>query len=143
MKILAPALVDHHRETEESRVEPVASLQVLDVEEGDELPDGGNRCVASGHVGAPVVAGAYPPTVGSPGHILDPMEHPSVAILGAGAMGEVLAGGLLRAGWLPSDLTLVARREERRIEVESATGVNASLDPAEAVDRQGRASSSR
>jgi pyrroline-5-carboxylate reductase len=61
------------------------------------------------------------------------MEHPSVAILGAGAMGEVLAGGLLRAGWEPDDLILVARREERRHEVEESTGVTTVLDPAEAV----------
>jgi len=70
----------------------------------------------------------------APGHILNPMEHPSVAILGAGAMGEVLAGGLLRAGWQVSDLVLVARREERRREVEEHTGVTASLDPVEAID---------
>lgn len=69
----------------------------------------------------------------SSGHILNPMEHPSVAILGAGAMGEVLAGGLLRAGWHQSDLVLVARREERRLELEENTGITATLDPTEAV----------
>jgi pyrroline-5-carboxylate reductase len=61
------------------------------------------------------------------------MEHPSVAILGAGAMGEVLAGGLLRAGWAPDDLVLVARREERRREVEESTGVTTLLDPVAAI----------
>ena len=61
------------------------------------------------------------------------MEHPSVTILGAGAMGEVLAGGLLRAGWQPDDLLLVARREERRREVEERTGVSTTLDPAGSV----------
>jgi len=65
------------------------------------------------------------------------MEQPSVAILGAGAMGEVLAGGLLRAGWQAADLVLVARREERRREVEEATGIAATLDPVEAI--QGKA----
>jgi pyrroline-5-carboxylate reductase len=62
------------------------------------------------------------------------MEHPSVAILGAGAMGEALAGGLVRAGWEPADLILAARREERCREVEERTGVPATLDPAAAVD---------
>lgn len=60
-------------------------------------------------------------------------NRPSVAILGAGAMGEVLAGGLLRAGWDPSELSLAARREERRRAVEEATGVATSLDPVEAA----------
>jgi len=71
------------------------------------------------------------------GHILHPMEQPSVAILGAGAMGEVLAGGLLRAGWKAADLVLVARREERCREVEETTGIAATLDPVEAI--QGKA----
>lgn len=74
------------------------------------------------------VAEAAPPR-----HILSAMEHPSVAILGAGAMGEVLAGGLLRAGWSADDLVLVARREERRREVEENTGIAASLDAAAAI----------
>jgi len=67
------------------------------------------------------------------GHILTRMEHPSVAILGVGAMGEVLAGGLLRAGWRPEDLVLVARREERRSEVQDRTGIASTLDPAGSV----------
>lgn len=66
---------------------------------------------------------------------LRPMQH-SVAILGAGAMGEVLAGGLLRAGWTTDELVLVSRREERRAELEERTGIMSLLDPAEAV--QGR-----
>ncbi|MCK5653156.1 MAG: pyrroline-5-carboxylate reductase, partial [Gemmatimonadetes bacterium] len=60
-------------------------------------------------------------------------NRPSVAILGAGAMGEVLAGGLLRAGWDPSEISLAARREERRREVEKTTEIATSLDPAEAA----------
>jgi len=48
-------------------------------------------------------------------------------------MGEVLAGGLLRAGWEPADLVLAARREVRRAEVEETTGVECSLDPAAAA----------
>ncbi len=60
-------------------------------------------------------------------------DRPSVAILGAGAMGEVLAGGLLRAGWDPSEISLAARREERRREVEKTTEISTSLDPVEAA----------
>jgi pyrroline-5-carboxylate reductase len=59
--------------------------------------------------------------------------HPSVAILGAGAMGEVLAGGLLRAGWAPADIVLAARREERRAEIRRSTGLACTLDAAEAA----------
>ena len=52
-------------------------------------------------------------------------------------MGEVLAGGLLRAGWAPSEISLAARREERRHEVEAATGISTSLDVVEAAsDRE-------
>jgi pyrroline-5-carboxylate reductase len=62
---------------------------------------------------------------------MDP--RPTVAILGAGAIGEALASGLLAAGWPAEDLVLAARREERRREVEATTGVSCVLDPAEAV----------
>ena len=65
--------------------------------------------------------------------LLPMSNRPSVAILGAGAMGEVLAGGLLRAGWDPSEISLAARREERRREVEKTTEIATSLDPAEAA----------
>lgn len=56
--------------------------------------------------------------------------RPSVAILGAGAMGEVIAGGLLRAGWSTDELALAARREARRVEVEKSTEIATSLDAA-------------
>jgi pyrroline-5-carboxylate reductase len=58
---------------------------------------------------------------------------PSVAVLGAGAMGEALAGGLVSGGWDPSRIVLVARRDDRRAEVEAATGVACVLDPIAAV----------
>jgi len=61
-----------------------------------------------------------------------PMQ-PSVAILGAGAMGEILALGLLRAGWNNEDLVLVARRPERAREAEKRTEIRTVLDPKEAV----------
>ena len=48
-------------------------------------------------------------------------------------MGEILAEGLLRAGWETANLMLVARREERALEVERHTAIEASLDPAAAV----------
>lgn len=48
-------------------------------------------------------------------------------------MGEILAEGLLRAGWEPADVTLVARREERAKEAERRTGITTLLDPAAAV----------
>ncbi len=59
--------------------------------------------------------------------------HPSVAILGAGAMGEVLAGGLLRAGWEPDDIVLVDRHEERCEEVAANTGLQVLVDPVSGV----------
>lgn len=58
---------------------------------------------------------------------------PSVVIVGAGSMGLILAEGLIRGGWEPSDLQLVARREERATEVERLTGIPTSLDSASAV----------
>jgi pyrroline-5-carboxylate reductase len=58
---------------------------------------------------------------------------PTVAILGAGAMGEILATGLLRAGWEPEALTLAARRPERAKELEMRTGITTLLDAADAV----------
>lgn len=61
------------------------------------------------------------------------MTHPSVAILGAGSMGEILAEGLLRAGWEMDNLILLVRREERAREAERRTGITATLDPAAAV----------
>lgn len=74
----------------------------------------------------------YRAAAGGPTHILPPM-HETVAILGAGAMGEVFAGGLLRAGWAPEELVLAARRPEHQRELEQRTGVRALLDAAEAA----------
>jgi len=58
---------------------------------------------------------------------------PTVAILGAGAMGETFSVGLLRAGWETSDLSIADRRRERIREVEFLTGITATLDAAEAA----------
>ena len=62
------------------------------------------------------------------------MSHPTVAILGAGSMGEILAEGLVRAGWETGNLILVARREERAREVERLTAIEGSLDPVTAIE---------
>jgi pyrroline-5-carboxylate reductase len=51
------------------------------------------------------------------------MDHPRVAILGAGSLGAILAKGLLRAGWTKSDIALVARRQDRIDELERETGI--------------------
>jgi pyrroline-5-carboxylate reductase len=59
---------------------------------------------------------------------------PTVAILGAGSMGEILAEGLLRAGWTVDALVLAARREDRARDAERRTGVTTLLDPAAAAE---------
>ena len=53
------------------------------------------------------------------------MDHPTVAILGAGSLGEILARGLLRAGWMPDDLILVTRRAERASDLQKETEISA------------------
>lgn len=58
----------------------------------------------------------------------------TIAILGAGALGEVIAHGLLRAGWDPGDITLAARRPERAAELEARLGITCLLDAAAAAD---------
>lgn len=49
-------------------------------------------------------------------------------------MGEILAEGLLRAGWDTENLTLAARREERAREAERRTAITTLLDPAAACE---------
>jgi len=61
------------------------------------------------------------------------MTRPTVGILGAGAMGEIFAHGLIRAGWEPSDLHLAVRRSERARDLEFATGSEVTLSAAEAA----------
>ena len=58
---------------------------------------------------------------------------PTVAILGAGSMGETFSLGLLRAGWEASALAIADRRDERIKEVEFLTGITATLDAKQAV----------
>lgn len=61
---------------------------------------------------------------------------PTVAILGAGAMGEILATGLVRAGWDTDALVMSARRPERAKEAEMHTGVTTLLDTAQAAAKR-------
>jgi pyrroline-5-carboxylate reductase len=61
------------------------------------------------------------------------MEKPTVAILGAGAMGEIFALGLLRAGWEPEEIVLVTRRPERARELEYKTGITTVMSLVEAT----------
>ena len=49
-------------------------------------------------------------------------------------MGQILAEGLIRAGWSADDLVMVARRQERAAEAERLSGVTTILDPAAACD---------
>ena len=64
------------------------------------------------------------------------MTHPTVAVLGAGSMGEILAEGLVRAGWETENIVLLVRREERAREAERRTAIQATLDPAVAIDER-------
>jgi len=59
--------------------------------------------------------------------------RPTVAILGAGAMGTILANGLVRAGWDREAVVMAARRPERAEEATRATGVRTVLDAAAAA----------
>jgi pyrroline-5-carboxylate reductase len=49
----------------------------------------------------------------------------SVAVIGAGKIGELVLSGLLRAGWSPSDLVFTTRRRERAEELTERYGVRA------------------
>lgn len=59
--------------------------------------------------------------------------RPTVAILGAGSIGEIFAEGLLRAGWSEDELVMAARRPDRAKEAYRHTGVETLLDAAEAA----------
>jgi pyrroline-5-carboxylate reductase len=47
-----------------------------------------------------------------------------ISVLGAGKMGEALLSGLLRAGWSPSAVTAVVRREARATELRDTYGIS-------------------
>ncbi len=52
----------------------------------------------------------------------------TVAILGAGVMGETLLSGLLRAGWTPDQVVITERRPERAAELAQRYGVEATTN---------------
>jgi len=60
--------------------------------------------------------------------------RPTVAVLGAGSMGQTLVEGLLRAGWEESEVVAVVRRRERVQELTRLTGVEVTLDAATAAE---------
>lgn len=60
-------------------------------------------------------------------------DHPTVAILGIGAMGEALAAGLLQAGWERDAVVAAARRPVRRDDVERRMGIRCLLEPGAAL----------
>lgn len=62
------------------------------------------------------------------------MERPSVAVLGAGSMGEIFASGLLRAGWTADRLILAVRREERARDLLHTTGIETTRQLGVAVE---------
>jgi pyrroline-5-carboxylate reductase len=58
----------------------------------------------------------------------------TLAIIGAGRIGEALLRGLLRSGWVePGQVVVTARREDRCAELAQAHGVKATTDNREAV----------
>ena len=59
--------------------------------------------------------------------------RPSVGLLGAGTLGEIVIGALLAAGWLPDQVAAVESRSERVEEVAAEHGIVASTDAAEVV----------
>ncbi len=59
------------------------------------------------------------------------MDRPTVAVLGAGSMGEIFASGLLRAGWTTDDVSLVTRRDARVRELQYSTGITATMSLSE------------
>jgi pyrroline-5-carboxylate reductase len=61
-------------------------------------------------------------------------SHPSVAIIGVGAMGNALRRGLERAGWAPEDLSLAVRGEERAKALTPTTTSLVTLDLLEAIE---------
>jgi len=57
------------------------------------------------------------------------MTKHSVAVLGAGKLGELVLSGLLRAGWPPEQLLATTRRPERAAELAERYGVRPVLNP--------------
>ena len=62
------------------------------------------------------------------------MQRPTVAVLGAGSLGEIFAQGLLRAGWAADDLVLVSRRQARADDLARQTGISSVTDVVSGVE---------
>jgi len=58
----------------------------------------------------------------------------TLAILGAGVMGETVLSGLIRAGWSPDQIVATDRRPERQVELTQRYGIT-MLDNVEAAGR--------
>jgi pyrroline-5-carboxylate reductase len=60
----------------------------------------------------------------------------TVAILGAGVMGETIVSGLVRSGWSPDDLLVSERRQDRATELRERYGVDVvtNVDAARKAD---------
>jgi pyrroline-5-carboxylate reductase len=56
--------------------------------------------------------------------VTEPLTGPTVAIIGAGVMGETLLSGLIRAGRRAEDLLVGEKRRERAHELEERYGVS-------------------
>jgi pyrroline-5-carboxylate reductase len=61
-----------------------------------------------------------------------PGDGRTLAILGAGVMGETVLSGLLRAGWSPKQIVATDRRPERQVELTERYGIT-MLDNVEAA----------
>jgi pyrroline-5-carboxylate reductase len=61
-----------------------------------------------------------------------PGDGRTLAILGAGVMGETVLSGLLRAGWSPKQIVATDRRPERQVELSERYGIT-MLDNVEAA----------
>lgn len=59
--------------------------------------------------------------------------HPSVALLGAGTLGEIVIGALLDAGWPVSSLSALESRPERVAELRKLHGIVVSTEPSDVL----------
>lgn len=63
--------------------------------------------------------------------------EPSVVVLGAGTLGEIVIGALLKAGWRSSSVSAIEKRAEHAASLAAKHGIPVSGDPAEVLaDRQ-------
>ena len=65
-----------------------------------------------------------------------PASPPAVAVMGVGAMGGALLGGLLNSDWEPADVTLIEALPARADELRETTGCRTVRHPAEGITNQ-------